>query len=78
MAKLSAVVEINEIVTDFIKSAIRLSEDPQQVVAGIHNAFILGEIFDDIGVDITHEELGKIFEGIETIQKALLLTWVAV
>ena len=71
MAKLSAVVEINEIVTDFIKSAIRLSEDPQQVVAGIHNAFVFGEIFEDIGFDITDEKLGKIFEGIETIKEAL-------
>lgn len=71
MVKQLAVVEINKIVTDFIKSAIRLSEDPRQVVTGIHNAFVFGEIFEDIDFDITDEKLGKIFEGIATIQEAL-------
>lgn len=65
-------VKINEVVTDFIKSAIRLSDDPQQVLTGIHNAFVHGEIFDQIGFNITEENLGKIFEGIEVIQKALI------
>ncbi len=72
MARQLAVVEINEVVTDFIQSAIRLSEDPQQVLTGIHNAFVHGEIFDQIGFNITEEKLGKVFEGIEVIQKALV------
>ena len=72
MARQLAMVEINEIVTDFIKSAIRQSEDPQQVLVGIYNAFVHGEIFDQIGFNITEENLGKIFEGIEVIQKALI------
>lgn len=71
MTKQLAVVEVNQVVTDFIKSMIRLSEDPQQVVTGIHNAFVFGEIFEEIDFDITERELGKVFEGIEIIQEAL-------
>ena len=71
MEKQLAVVEINQVVTDFIKLAIRLSEDPYQVIVGLHNAFVFGEIFDEIDFDITEEELGRVFEGIDIIQKAL-------
>lgn len=71
MVKQLAAVEINQVVTDFIKLAIRLSKDPQQVMTGIHNAFVFGEIFDEIDFDITEERLGKIFKGIDTIREAL-------
>jgi hypothetical protein len=67
----SAAVEINEVVTEFIKTMIKISDDPRQVFVGIHNAFVFGEIFDEIGFDFSEEQLGQLFNGIEMCQDAL-------
>ncbi len=71
MQKQLAVVETSNVVTEFLKTMIKLSDDPRQVVVGIHNTFVFGEIFEEIGFDITEEELTQIFDGIEAIGKAL-------
>lgn len=71
MTKQLATVQVNDVVTEFIKSMIKLSEDPRQVMVGVHNAFVFGDIFDEIDFDITEGELAQIFEGLEIIDKAL-------
>lgn len=71
MTQQFATVEIRDVVAEFIKSMIKLSDDPRQVMAGIYNAFVHGEIFEEIGFDITEEQLVKVFDGIEIMSVAI-------
>lgn len=68
---LTSAVEINEITTKIIKEMMKLSESPKSVWAGIHNCFVFGEIFEEIGLDISEKQLEKLFEHIDAISSIL-------
>ncbi len=40
-----------DLTTGIIKALVRSSEDPVAVLAGIHNAFVFGELLEEIGLD---------------------------
>lgn len=71
MTRTLATVEINEVVEKFIREMIKLSENPRQVLTGIHNAFCHGDILEEIGLSFTDQQLTDIFNDIDEIGEIL-------
>lgn len=71
VTKLTAAVETHSVVTEFMKTMIKVSENPRQVWTGIHNAFVHGDIFEDINADISDTQLTEMYKHIDAIGKIL-------
>jgi hypothetical protein len=54
-----------------IRMLIAQDVSPSEVMSGIHNAFVHGELFEEAGYNVNDKDLGKFFDGIETAQKAV-------
>ena len=59
MATDSVVVDLT---TDIIKSLVRSFSDPKAVLAGIHNAFVFGELLEDVGLDWNDDKKDSLLE----------------
>lgn len=71
MTQQFATVEISDVVGEFVKSMIKLSDEPIQVVVGLHNAFVHGQVFADLGLYPTDKQLENLFDGLEKMIDAV-------
>jgi len=68
-------VKTREVVEQFIRGLVVVGGDPVAIMAGIHNAFIHGEILegrDDYQDTKKCKYLGKLFDGFDKSSDALL------
>lgn len=60
---------------DLVEATIRMlvaqSVSPLEVMSGLHNAFVHGELFEEAGYNVNDKDLGKFFDGIESAHKAV-------
>lgn len=62
-----------DLVRDIIKSFINNGFNPSTVFAGIHNAFVFGEVLLDNGYELDENDkiLGELFEGFDKCLEAI-------
>lgn len=60
---------ISEAASEAIKGLIR-AFGPKVFAIGLHNACAHGDIFAELGHDVSDESMDKLYEGIDTIKAA--------
>jgi hypothetical protein len=64
-------VEVNEIVSEFIKSLMNCDALPSSILSGVHNAFVHGQLLEVNGYDISQENLDKFFKHMDACLKIM-------
>lgn len=57
-----------EMLESIIKNLIQVST-PADFASALHNAFVHGEVFEEVGIEFTDEQLSRIFDGLDIIVK---------
>ena len=58
-------------VESLVRTVIKTGTDPQQILIGIHNAFVHGEILEYTDYIVDDLNLGRLFDGFEISISAL-------
>lgn len=61
-------------VVDFLEDQIKVMakhSSVREVIVGLHNACVHGEIFEETGEDVSDEELAALFDHFEAISEIL-------
>ena len=60
---------VQKMIESQTKAFMREEIHPVDILIGVHNAMAYGNIFDEVGLDISDEQLEQLFEGLgETIK----------